>query len=79
MKCAKVLPSISVTRATLNSLPNKILDWSRLKAFADDKINVNRKTLKFDLRRIENILGKGENADYQHFLLFPQRFQKASF
>ena len=28
--------------------------------------------------RIENIVGKGENAGYQHFLLFPQCFQKAS-
>ena len=27
---------------------------------------------------IENIVGKGENAGYQHFLLFPQCFQKAS-
>ena len=25
----------------------------------------------------ENIMGKGENAGYQHFLLFPQCFQKA--
>ena len=33
--------------------------------------------LKFVLGRIQNILGKGENADYQHFLLFPQCFQKA--
>ena len=66
--------------ATLNSLPNdKILDWSKLKAFADDKINVNKKKLKFDLLRIENILGKEENADNQQFLLFPQCFQKASF
>ena len=24
-------------------------------------------------------MGKGENAGYQHFLLFPQCFQKASF
>ena len=29
--------------------------------------------------REENIVGKGENAGYQHFLLFPQCFQKASF
>ena len=29
--------------------------------------------------RVENIVGKGENADYQHFLLFPQCFEKASF
>ena len=29
--------------------------------------------------RKENIVGKGENAGYQHFLLFPRCFQKASF
>ena len=29
--------------------------------------------------QVENIVGKGENAGYQHFLLFPQCFQKASF
>ena len=28
---------------------------------------------------LENIAGKGENAGYEHFLLFPQRFQKATF
>ena len=28
---------------------------------------------------VENIVGKGENAGYQHFLLFSQSFQKASF
>ena len=31
----------------------------------------------FVFDRVENIVGKGENADYQHFLLFPQCFQKA--
>ena len=31
------------------------------------------------INRVENILGKGENAGYQHFLLFPQCFQKAYF
>ena len=29
--------------------------------------------------RVENIVGKGENAGYQHFLLFLQCFEKASF
>ena len=47
-------------------------------AFADDKINLNQK-LKFDMGRVENIVGKGENAGYQHFLLFPQCFQMAFF
>ena len=30
-------------------------------------------------RRLENIVGKRENAGDQHFLLFPQCFQKLSF
>ena len=29
--------------------------------------------------RVENTVGKGENAGYQHFLLFPQVFSKAFF
>ena len=29
--------------------------------------------------RVEKIVGEGENAGYQHFLLFPHCFQKASF
>ena len=29
--------------------------------------------------RVENIVGKGENAGNQHFPLFPQCFQKASY
>ena len=63
----------------INFLPNdKISDWSKLRAFADDKIDVTEK-LKFVLGRVENIVGKGENAGYQHFLLFPSCFHKASF
>ena len=29
--------------------------------------------------RVENIVGKGENAGYLHFLLFPKCFEKVSF
>ena len=63
----------------INSLPNdKILDMTKLKAFADHRINVAQMIISsFD--RVENIVGKGENAGYQHFLLFPQCFQKAFF
>ena len=57
---------------------DKISDWSKFKAFADDKINETEK-LKFILERIENIVGKGKTAGYQHFLLFTQCFQKASY
>ena len=56
-------------------LPNtKILDLSKLKAIVDDELKVIPMT-KFVLDKIENIVGKEENAGYQHFLLFPQRFQ----
>ena len=61
-----------------DSLPNdKILDRSRFKACAEDKINATE-NLKFVLWRVENIVEKGVNAGNQHFLLFSQYFQKAS-
>ena len=72
------MQSTSLLIQSVNFLPNdKILGWSKLKVFADDKINVTEK-LKFVLEWVENIVGKGENAGYRHFLLFPQCFQKAS-
>ena len=37
--------------------------------------NVNKKS-KRTLGRVENNVGKGENAGYQHFLLFPTMFSK---
>ena len=72
------LPNDMIT--SIHSLPDdEILDRSTLKVFADDKLNVTKKKINFVLGRVENIVGKGENAGYQHFLLFPQCFQKASF
>ena len=59
-------------------LNNKILDCSKLKVLVDNKIIVNEKVI-FGLGRMENIMGKGENAGYQHFLLFLPCFQKASY
>ena len=62
----------------LNSLLNdKILDPSKLKAFTD-KMNVTQK-LNFLGGKVENMVGKGENAGDQHFLLFLLFFQKLSF
>ena len=54
--------------------PNdKILDLTKLKALADDKINVAQMMISV-FNRVENLVGKGENAGYQHFFLFPQCF-----
>ena len=57
---------------------NRLLDWSKLKAYADDKLNVTKK-FKFLFGRVQNIVGKGENASYQHLLLFTQCFQQPFF
>ena len=56
---------------------DKILDQSKLKAFADDKLRLIQMA-KFVLEKIENIVGKEENAGNQHFLLFPLMFFKRS-
>ena len=62
-----------------NPLPtDKILHWSKLKVFGDDKINAAEMMISFS-DRVENIVGKEENAGYQDFLLFPQCFQTLFF
>ena len=48
------------------------------KDFADNNLNVNQ-ILKFALSGVDNIVAKGENAGYQHFLLLRQCIQKATF
>ena len=49
-----------------------------IKVFPDEKITLPQK-LKFVLGRVENIVGKGETAGYQQFLLFPLCYIKLSF
>ena len=70
--------SIVFLFTSFNSLPNnKFLYWTKFKAFADDKFRVAKMMITpFD--RTENIVGKGENAGFLHFLLFPQCFQQTS-
>ena len=61
-----------------NPFPNNnFLSWTKLKAFADDKLNAGKIKISV-FERVENMAGKGENTGYQHFLLFPQCFQKPS-
>ena len=53
------------------SLPDdKILGLPKLKAFLEDNSNVTQ-NIRVVFHKIENIVGKAENAAYQHFLLFP--------
>ena len=63
----------------INTLPDdKILDWSKMKRFADNNFKFDENSRKFS-KRVEHTVGKGEIARYEQFLLFPQCFQKACF
>ena len=60
-----------------NSLPNNnVLDMTKLKACANDKIAKMIISL-FDIE--ENAVLKGENAGYHHFLVFPCFLSLGSF
>ena len=59
-----------------NSLPNEFfLDWPKLKAFPDKKINVTHK-MKYVLGQVENVVGKGEKCWSQAFPPFPTMLSK---
>ena len=53
----------------------QILDWSKLKEFADNNFKFDENGRKF-LKQVENTVGKGEIAHFEQFLLFPQCFWK---
>ena len=66
-------------QVTVNSLPNdRSLDWSKLKAFADDKINVTKK-LKFALGLEEKNCKKRRKCWLPAFSPFPTMFSKGFF
>ena len=70
------LPDDKFYGLTLNPLPDeKILDWSKLKQFADDNFKFDENGTKFF--NLENTVGKREIARYEQFFLFPQCFQQA--
>ena len=86
---------MAILQISFNSLLNiKILDVTKLKAFADNKLKIAKmiiflfdrvdnklniaKMMIFLFDRVEKTVGKGENAGYQHFLLFLQCFPKTS-
>ena len=52
-------------------------DNSKLKEFADGNSKFDENGGKFS-NRVANTVGKGEIARNEHFLLFPQCFQKTS-
>ena len=60
----------------VNPFPKQqILDYSKLKDFADDNFKFDENGRKFS-KMVENTVGKGEIGNHQQFLLFTQCFQK---
>ena len=53
----------------------QFLDSSKLKEFADDNFKLDKNDGKCS-EWVGNIVGKGEIARHEHFLLFSQCFQK---
>ena len=72
---------INIPSYFLNSLPNdKILDVSKFKAFADKKPHDLDTKIEISVGSCRKHCGKRRKCWlYQHFLLFPQCFQKLSF
>ena len=63
-------------RLFFNPLPDdKILDWSKLKQFADYNFKFDENSKKFS-KRVENSVGQGENARYEQFLLSHSVFKR---
>ena len=48
---------------------DKMINFTKFKAFADDNLNL-ADMAKYVCHRVEKIMGNGENAGYQHFLHF---------
>ena len=67
--------AFNLDQSKILSFSKYLIAFSKFKAFADNNFNVDQKEeLLSD--KVENIVWRGENAGYQHFLLFPL-FQKA--
>ena len=56
----------------------QVLDSSKLNEFADNNFKFEENGSKLS-KRLENIVGKGEIARNEQFLLFPQCFRKACY
>ena len=66
----------TVENLNVNPTPNdNTFCRSKLKEFADDNLKFDESGKRFSTR-VENNVGKGEIARYEHILLFPQCFQK---
>ena len=57
----------------INPFPNDKFQISKLREFEDDKFESDENGGMVS-KRVENIVGKGEIARYEHFSFFPQTY-----
>ena len=62
----------SIITCPLTLSTRQILDFSKLKEFADDNLNLTKMVEK----QVENTVGKGYIACYLQFILFPHSFKR---
>ena len=72
--CFKSTSNLDTFQSQLFTKDN-ILDWFKLKAFADDKLHMNQ-ILHFVFVRVENIAGKRRKCWLPAFSPFPTMFSK---
>ena len=78
-KFVGVPPVLLGKRSEMSCSPfpkRQILDFSKLKEFADDNISNLMKMVEKISKRVENNAGNGEIARHEQFFLFQQCFQK---
>ena len=82
-QCSEMKEEWTLLQLLSLTLPNnKILDWSKLKAFADDKMNLNKKSTCFG-KAFRKAFGKGRKHGRKRrkcwlpaFSPFPTMFSK---
>ena len=72
-----ILATFELLSANALNLAKNLLS-SKLKELADNTFKFDENGSKLS-KQVENIVGKGEIALFEKFLLFPQCFQKACF
>ena len=66
LSVSSLVCKLNITSKLFNSYQmKKTLDFSKLKAFVDDNLNVTN--VRFFFESFESIVGKEENAGHQHF------------
>ena len=78
--CIFTLYKFALVHFGLNNLPNnKLLDWSKLRAFADDNKKKSDSKIEIQIWKSKKNCGIGRKCWLAAFSPFPSMFSKGSF